>query len=168
MQCCVIGVLKPTLDKDAVVWLQREVFSHVVHNDGLVKGSPYATEIFDEDHAGWAGVLSVQAILNVFGLVDRVEHPVSVVLHRCCKDDNFVQFSHFSKELLATGTNAEVSFTTLFIVMHKGFIEIEHECVAVRVLSFWEIRSLHNRKRFVPSNGSASDSVKRWQHLFGR
>lgn len=83
-----------------------------------MKGSSDATEIFDEDHASWAGVLSVQTILNVFGLVDRVENPVSVVLHRCCKDDNFIQFSHFSKELLTAWANAEVTFTPLFIVMH--------------------------------------------------
>ena len=27
-------VIKPTLDKDAVIWLQLEILCHVIHNDG--------------------------------------------------------------------------------------------------------------------------------------
>ena len=69
MQCCIIWVFKPTLDEDSIVRLQREILCHVVHNDGFVEWSTNAAKIFDEDHAGWAGVLTVKAIRNVSGLV---------------------------------------------------------------------------------------------------
>ena len=62
MQCCIGGVFKPTLDENTVIWLQREVLSHVVHNYGLVEGAPNPTQVLDEDHTRWAGVLSVEPV----------------------------------------------------------------------------------------------------------
>ena len=65
MEGCVRGIFKPTFNEDAIVRLQREILCNVVHDDSFVEWSSYAGQVFDEDHTGGAGVLSVQSIADV-------------------------------------------------------------------------------------------------------
>ena len=65
-------VLEPTLDEDAVVRLQREVLGHVVNDDRLVQRTADAAQILDEDHVVRGGMLSVEAVGDIFGLVNRI------------------------------------------------------------------------------------------------
>ena len=72
MKCCICWVFEPTLDENAVIRLKREILSHVVHNYCLVKWAADSTEVLYENHARWAGMLSVEAVLNIAWLVDLV------------------------------------------------------------------------------------------------
>ena len=94
MQCCIGGVFEPALDENTVIGLQREVLSHVVYDNCFVQGTPDSAEIFDKYHVIWRGVLSVESVGDALLTVDRVEHPIGVVLHRCGENHYFVHCSH--------------------------------------------------------------------------
>lgn len=111
-------VLKPALNENAVIRLQRKVLGYVVHNDGLVKRAPDSRQVLDEDHAGRTRMLPIEAVGDVFRLVDRVEDPVSVVLHRGRENHDFVDISHFFQEFLAAWSYTEIAFSVDFIVVN--------------------------------------------------
>lgn len=52
------------------------------------------------------------------GLIDAVDDPVGVVLHRSRENDDFVQLSHLFQKLEAARSNPEFAFATRFIVMY--------------------------------------------------
>jgi hypothetical protein len=69
-------------------------------------------------------MLSVKTVRDTFLLVNLVEHPVSVVLHGCSEDNNFVELTHLLQELVASRSDSEGAFSSNLVVMHKRFIEI--------------------------------------------
>lgn len=126
MEGCIRGVFEPGLDEDAVVGLQNEVFGNVIHNYTFIQRSANLAEVLHKDHASWRSMLSVQAIGDAFLLIDLVKHPVCVVLHRSCKDDNLVNLTHLLQEFVASRSNAERAFTTIFIIMDQCFIQVQN------------------------------------------
>ncbi len=72
-------VVEPRLDEDAVVRLELEVLSNVVHDDCLGKVTADTAEVLDEDRAVWQCVLAIEAVLYPLGFVYLVKHPVSIL-----------------------------------------------------------------------------------------
>ena len=133
-QGCIIRVFEPTLYEDAVVRLQREVFCYIVNDDCFVKRSSDLGEVFDEDHAGRAGMLAVEPVRDVLRLVNGVQDPVGVVLHGRCEDHDLIDFRHLLEELLAARPDSKRAFAGILIVMYKSLVEVEHQRIAVGIL----------------------------------
>lgn len=116
------GVLEPGLDENAVVGLQHEVFSNIIHNYTLIQRSAYLAKVFDKYHACWRGVLPVKSVGDTLLFVDLVEHPVCVVLHGCSEDNHLVDLAHLFEEFIASRSDAEGAFSTDFVIVHQGLV----------------------------------------------
>ena len=100
-------VVEPTLDENAVVGLEREVLGHIVDDDCFVQRTADSTQVLDEHHVVRGGVLSVEAEGDAFVLVDGVEHPIRIVLHRRSENDDLVHLRHLLQELVAARPDPE-------------------------------------------------------------
>ena len=78
-QGCVLLVVEPRLDEDAVVRLELKVLGHVVDNDRLRQVSADAAQILHKNMAVGGGVLPIQAVGDAFRLVNLVKDPVSIL-----------------------------------------------------------------------------------------
>ena len=78
-QGCVVLVVEPRLDEDAVIRLEHEVLGHVVDNDRLRQVSADAAQILHKNMAVGGGVLPIQAVGDAFRLVNLVKDPVSIL-----------------------------------------------------------------------------------------
>ena len=88
-------------------------------------------------------MLAIHAVGDVFWLVNLVQNPVSVVLHRRREDDNFVQLRHLFEELLTARTDAELALTAGLVVVNERFIKVKHQTVAIRVFGWRQIGWVH-------------------------
>ena len=115
-------------------------------------------------------MLPVKSVFDVFWLVNLVEDPISVVLHRGCEYYNFVKFCHLGKELINSRSNIELSFSGRLEVMNKCLVQVQNQSVlgggvVVSLLLFWQVRSIYQLQRLVPSHCSATNTVERRQIL---
>ena len=168
MQCRVCRILEPTFNENAVIWLKRKVLCYIVHNNSFMERSAYPGQVLDEDHACRARMLPVEPIGDILVFIDRVEDPVGVVLHRSRENDNFIHFGHLTEEFFATGPDSEAPLTVHFVVVDERLVQVQHERVAGWVSRLGKIRRLHDRQRFVATDGCSTDAVERWQHLLRR
>ena len=99
-QLCIILVIKPCLDKDARILLQKEVLCQVVYYDCLGQGSSYLGQILDDQ---WIGVslgpidcvLSVKSVLdNLLLWVQLIDNPVGVLLNTSREYDYLIILRH--------------------------------------------------------------------------
>ena len=159
MQCRVCRILEPTFNENAVIWLKRKVLCYIVHNNSFMERSAYPGQVLDEDHACRARMLPVEPIGDILVFIDRVEDPVGVVLHRSRENDNFIHFGHLTEEFLATGPDSEAPLTVHFVVVDERLVQVQHERVAGWVSRLGKIRRLHDRQRFVATDGRSTDAV---------
>jgi len=68
---------------------------------------------------------------QLFTWIQLVYDPVSILLHTCCKDYDFVVLSHFSQKLSAVGSDQEIGFILFaFIdIMYQCLVKVKHKCV---------------------------------------
>lgn len=92
-------VVVPGANENAIVGLTNEVVANVVNDDCLCQVTAQQSQVFDEEGAVLRGVLSIETVLDVVACVDLVDYLICVLLHCCCKDDDFVVFSHCFDEL---------------------------------------------------------------------
>lgn len=125
-QGCVAHIVEPTLDEDAVVRLEREVLSDIIHNDGLVERTTNPAQILDEGDSRRRAMLTVESEGDATLFVDLIEDPVSVVLHRSCEDYYFVDLAHLFEEFVAAGSHSEATLTCSFIIVDECLVQIKH------------------------------------------
>ena len=78
-QGCVVLVIEPGFDEDAVVWLKLEVFGNVVYDYCFGKVATNTAQIFNENWAVGKRMLSIKSVLYSLFLVDLIQNPVSIL-----------------------------------------------------------------------------------------
>ena len=59
---CVFIIIEPRLDEDSILRLEREIISHIVNDDGLVKRPSYPAEVFQKCHPFGCCVFSIKPV----------------------------------------------------------------------------------------------------------
>lgn len=75
----------------------------------------------------FASVLSVKPVADVAFGVELIEHPVCVVLHRSCENDNFVLPLHPLQERAATRPHEKVALIAHLHIVDQRLVQVEHQ-----------------------------------------
>ena len=94
-KCCVGHVIEPTLNEDTIVWLELEVLSDIVNDNGTREVSTNSTKVLDKDRPVRKGMLTVHTVTDTLVLVDLIKDPVCIILHGCSEDNHFIYLTHF-------------------------------------------------------------------------
>lgn len=89
-------------NRNAVIWLQQEVFSNVVNDDAPVEVSAEQGQVFDVEFFARQCMLPVQSVRDagLCLLTQLRKGPVRVVLHARCKNNNLVVLAKCQQEEL--------------------------------------------------------------------
>lgn len=85
-------------------------------------------------------------------------------MHRSSKNNDFIDFCHFSKELIATWSNEEGAFGAYFEVMYQSLIQIENQTIFTLALNLWKIWCVWRLQRLVPTDGCTSNTIE-WREV---
>jgi len=155
----VAHIVEPTLDENAVVRLEREVLSDIIHDDGFVERTTNPAQILDKGDTCRRTMLPVESEGDATLLVDLIEDPVGVILHRSCEDYHFVDLAHLFEEFVAARPHSEATLASSFIIMDECLVQIKHQGVPV-LLRRLQIRRLDSLQLLVATNSCASHSVQ--------
>ena len=97
-----MGVIVPRAYFDPIFGLILEICSHVVNYHTLRQISSQKRQVLNENMVGPVGMLPVKSIADYSIRVQGVQHPVCIVLHGGCEDNDLVAFGHVFEEFAST------------------------------------------------------------------
>jgi hypothetical protein len=106
---------------NSILLLSLEVLCNVVDYNHLLKVSPYLAQILDENGIISSCVLSVKSVRYPTFRVELVEHPVRIILHRCCKNNHFKVLAHKFQKLSCSWSDQEGA-SEFFIIRHSCLV----------------------------------------------
>ena len=105
-------------------------------------------------------MLPVQSEGDAALLINLIEHPVSVILHRCSENYHLIDLTHLFEELITPRPHPESSLACGFIIVDERLIQIQHQGVPILRRRF-QIRRLDSLQLLVASYGRSTHPVQR-------
>mmetsp|Transcript_39898 Transcript_39898/g.78911 ORF Transcript_39898/g.78911 Transcript_39898/m.78911 type:complete len:268 (-) Transcript_39898:994-1797(-) len=159
-ECCVMWIIVPGADKDTIVWLEHEIFLHIVDDECLFQLPAKPAQVLHENRTPRQSMLPVQSVSDQPRWVNLVNDPVCIVLGGSGENDNFIaKLIHSYQEIMHPWPDVVAPHAIQLEVVHQCFIKVQDQRVGVRRVhwrKFWVLFEIwqHGGQRLEPDRGS--------------
>ena len=150
VQLHVAHVVVPTGAGDGVLWLEHESDWGVVHDDDICHGSAKPGQVLDEGIVVEGAVLPEEFVGAESFWIQLGHQWLGILGQTGSENDQFVVLAHSLEEAGYTRPNKNIDltylalnlnrkddvsiFNRLELRMHKGFIQVKHECLSSNIV----------------------------------